>query len=222
MNLWIATVAVLTPVAAASALLWHRHGRNRMYAQLAAGQADVSDGARVDLYVGQLPRDAYSLTSAFATERLIRVDRFVSAAALTGLSEEGLSGIPHMDHSLIPLHKKGNTLSYEQILRRAPHLVAFYHSRSLQRWISAVTGTTVRTTRLQDQSSLSVLCYKDAGDHINWHYDHNFYRGRHFTVLLALVNRSANGGPSHSRLRAAASRRHSANRRHAREHAGRV
>jgi hypothetical protein len=200
MNLWIATAGVLTPVAAASALLWHRRGRSRMYAQLAAGQANAPDGAAVDLYAGQLPRDAHSLASAFAAERLLRVDQFVSAAALTRLSEEALSGIPHMDHSFIPLHKKGNTLSYEQILRRAPHLVAFYHSRSLQQWISAVTGTTVRTTPLQDQSSLSVLCYKDAGDHINWHYDHNFYRGRHFTVLLALVNSSANGGPSHSRL----------------------
>ena len=45
-----------------------------------------------------------------------------------------------------------------------------------------------------------MLCYKDAGDHIGWHYDHNFYRGRHFTVLLMLVNRAADGGPSKSRL----------------------
>jgi hypothetical protein len=58
----------------------------------------------------------------------------------------------------------------------------------------------VRATPLRDQSSLSVLRYDRAGDHINWHYDHNFYRGRHFTVLLVVVNRSAAGGVSHSRL----------------------
>src|SRR5262249_37848247 len=39
-----------------------------------------------------------------------------------------------------------------------------------------------------------------AGEHINWHFDHNFYRGRHFTVLFSLVNRSANGGNSQNRL----------------------
>lgn len=50
-----------------------------------------------------------------------------------------------------------------------------------------------------DQSSCSILYYDQAGDHINWHYDHNFYRGRHFTVLLSLVNRSAAGGVSAGR-----------------------
>jgi hypothetical protein len=199
MNIWIATAGVLTSVAAASALLWHRRARNRTYARLAAGQADVADLERVELDVGRR-REARSLVSAFAAARLIRIDQFVGPATLARLRDEALSGIPHMDHSFIPLHKKGNTLSYEQILRRAPQLVAFYYSRSLQQWVSSVTGTTVRTTPLQDQSSLSVLCYRDSGDHINWHYDHNFYRGRHFTVLLALVNRSASGGPSQSRL----------------------
>jgi hypothetical protein len=143
MNIWIATAGVLTPVAAASALLWHRRARNRMYARLAAGQADVADLGRVELDVGQ-PRDAHSLASAFAAGRLIRVDQFVAPATLAQMRDDASSGIPHMDHSFIPLHKKGSTLSYEQILRRAPHLVAFYQGRSLQRWVSSVTGTTVR------------------------------------------------------------------------------
>jgi hypothetical protein len=63
-----------------------------------------------------------------------------------------------------------------------------------------MTGMAVYPTPLQDQSSLSILCYRDAGDHINWHFDHNFYRGRHFTVLLSLVNRSQQGGLSSSRF----------------------
>jgi hypothetical protein len=45
-----------------------------------------------------------------------------------------------------------------------------------------------------------VLYYTEAGDHINWHFDHNFYKGRHFTVLLSLVNKSAGGKLSTSRL----------------------
>ncbi len=122
MNPWIASAGVLTPVAAAAVLLWHRRGRNRTYAHLASGQADIPDRERLELDFGQLPRDAHSLASAFAAERVIRVDQFVSPAALTRLREEALSGIPHMDHSFIPLHKQGRTLSYEHILRRAPHL----------------------------------------------------------------------------------------------------
>ena len=70
----------------------------------------------------------------------------------------------------------------------------------LREWVSAVTGTRVQPTPDQDQSSLSLLCYREAGDHINWHYDHNFYRGRHFTVLLSLANESLTGGISQSQL----------------------
>ena len=47
-----------------------------------------------------------------------------------------------------------------------------------------------------------MLFYEKPGDHINWHYDHNFYRGRHFTVLIPIVNRGREGGLSAARLMA--------------------
>ena len=36
--------------------------------------------------------------------------------------------------------------------------------------------------------------------HIQWHFDHNFYEGRQFTALINLVNRSADGKISASKL----------------------
>jgi len=45
-----------------------------------------------------------------------------------------------------------------------------------------------------------LLYYTEEGDHIQWHFDHNFYRGRQFTVLLSLLNRGGEGGLSASRL----------------------
>ena len=35
------------------------------------------------------------------------------------------------------------------------------------------------------------LDLRAGGDHIGWHYDHNFYNGRHFTALLPLVNENS-------------------------------
>ena len=99
-----------------------------------------------------------------------------------------------MVRSFIPTHKKGSALSYENIRQRAPHCLAFYHSPYVQKLISSLAGRTVYVTPECDQSSLSILCYREPGDHINWHYDHNFYRGRHFTVLLSLRNSSAAEG----------------------------
>jgi hypothetical protein len=192
---------VVVPLTAAVAWVWrHRQQRDQMYSRLLAQPIGADGGPRIEVVVGESPHDVRSYAAEFASARLVAIDEFVSPTTLTRLRDEALAGIPFLEHTHIPLHKKGNTLSYERILRQAPHLLGFYHDRAVQAWMSAVTGGTVQTTPVQDQSSLSVLCYKDAGDHIQWHYDHNFYRGRHFTVLLSLVNRSAAGGLSRSRL----------------------
>jgi hypothetical protein len=102
--------------------------------------------------------------------------------------------------SYIPTHKKGRTLSYENIHRHAHACLGFYHSQKLHKLVAQVTGTAIYPTPDQDQSSLSVLCYNEAGVHINWHFDHNFYKGRHFTVLLSLANESMSGQVSQSQL----------------------
>ena len=101
----------------------------------------------------------------------------------------------------MPAHKKGGTVAYETLIKHAPDLVALYHAPAFQGAISRIIGLYVRPTPINDQSSLSVLFYNKPGDHIGWHYDHNFYRGHHFTVLLPLINEGfADDGLSHARL----------------------
>jgi Rps23 Pro-64 3,4-dihydroxylase Tpa1-like proline 4-hydroxylase len=101
----------------------------------------------------------------------------------------------------VPTHKKGGTFSYSTIRELAPAIADFYHSDDLREFISRTVGVGVKCTPQHDQSSLSVLVYDRPGDHIAWHYDHNFYRGRHFTVLLPVVNvGSCAGGLSHAQL----------------------
>jgi len=105
--------------------------------------------------------------------------------------------------SYIPGHKAGGTVSYAALHTLAPELVAFYHSQELRRLCSEVVGAALVPTPINDQSSCSLLVYQRAGDHIGWHFDHDFYRGRHFTVLLTLVNeRRGQPGTSSARLEA--------------------
>ena len=93
------------------------------------------------------------------------------------------------ERTYLPAHKKGGTVAYQTLERDAPEIVRLYRSPALQRFISCITGIRVGPTPLHDQSSCSVLFYEKPGDHIGWHYDHNFYKGRHFTVLIPLINR---------------------------------
>lgn len=93
----------------------------------------------------------------------------------------------------IPVHKRGAAISYHALHYSAPELIAFYLSPDLHAWCSGTVGESVQPTPLNDLSSCSLLIYDRPDDHIGWHFDLNFYRGRHFTALLSLVNSDADG-----------------------------
>ncbi|MGE3830477.1 MAG: 2OG-Fe(II) oxygenase [Parvibaculaceae bacterium] len=134
------------------------------------------------------------------TDCLAIVDNALPQATLTALTE-AVDRLIATERTYLPAHKKGGTVAYETLERETPEIVRLYRSPFLQRFISRITGIKVEPTPLHDQSSCSVLFYEKPGDHIGWHYDHNFYKGRHFTVLIPLINRGhGEGGLSAARL----------------------
>jgi hypothetical protein len=93
----------------------------------------------------------------------------------------------------IPVHKRGATISYHALHHHAPEIIAFYLSPAFHAWCSEIVDDRVQPTPLHDLSSCSLLIYDKPKDHIGWHFDLNFYSGRHFTALLSLVNTNAGG-----------------------------
>jgi hypothetical protein len=128
------------------------------------------------------------------------VQRFLPEASFNGVRVD-VEKLRMSERSYVPTHKKGGTIAYAHLIEFSPAIVRLYHSETLRSFVSRTVGCAVWPTPLQDQSSLSILIYDRPGDHIGWHYDHNFYRGRHFTVLVAVLN-SGRGtdGLSHARL----------------------
>jgi len=142
---------------------------------------------------------AADLREEFARERVIRIGRALAPESLARTLAECEANRGLIERSYIPTHKKGGTVSYESIHRSLPLCLSIYHSPALWQYLSDLIGTPVRPTADHDQSSCSALFYTESGDHIHWHYDHNFYRGRHFTVLIPLTNRNSSGDDvSHS------------------------
>lgn len=132
--------------------------------------------------------------------RIVAVENFLAPADFSTMREAAMN-LVRATRVHIPLHKRGATISYHDLLVSAPAIADLYHSHDLRRWCSSVAGETVYRTRHDDLSSCSLLIYDRARDHIRSHYDLNFYRGRHFTVLLPLVNTNAAGdGLSSARL----------------------
>jgi len=141
-------------------------------------------------------------TLPFFSRRLVSLGGLLPQAILAHL-QGVVAGVRRDERSYIPGHKQGGTISYEHLHHLAPELVAFYQSQVLRDLVSDLVGMRVVPTPLHDQSSCSLLVYDRPRDHIGWHYDHNFYRGRHFTVLLCLLNEDrVHGGLSSAHLQA--------------------
>jgi hypothetical protein len=126
------------------------------------------------------------------SERIVAVDHFLDPADFAFLRDTALN-LANAKRVHIPLHKRGATISYHNLLHSAAAIPALYHSMDLRNWCSNVVGEKLYLTAHDDLSSCSILIYDKARDHIRSHYDLNFYRGRHFTALLSLVNTNSTG-----------------------------
>lgn len=196
---WLPWVLLFLGVSLVGLAVWyvrHRAARRKVYEELAADRARVVEKypPRLSPEVPEPPHDA------FVAEPIVRVPHFLDEESFRVIREECLANLGKAERSFLPKHKKGGTLSYESIQRHAPAALAFYHAPAIREYLSRVVGASLEPTADHDQSSCSVLYYTEGGDHINWHFDHNFYRGRHFTVLLSVCNRGKEGGLSAGKL----------------------
>jgi len=186
-------MALGTGAAMAGGFAYAKGKRNRLYRELADRTARIVRNNAADISYEQ--RALPSFAKRFAV-----IPDILDAAHFQAIRAEA-ERLAGAERSFVPAHKKGGTIAYETLIASAPAIVALYHAPSLMGLISRLSGLTVVPTPFHDQSSLSVLSYDKPGDHIGWHFDHNFYRGRHFTVLLPVINQGhAPGGLSHAQL----------------------
>jgi hypothetical protein len=189
-------LAIGTGALATGGFVYARAARARLYRLLTSRLAQIirsQDPHLAAMAVPSLP--------GFA-DRFAVLPDFLAPASFAALAAEAAQ-LAAPERSYVPTHKRGGTLAYEILIASAPALVALYHSASLKSVVARLVGAAVVPTPIHDQSSLSLLVYDQPGDHIGWHFDHDFYRGRHFTVLLTIENRgSAEHGLSHGVLQA--------------------
>jgi len=180
----------------AAGVAYARRQRIRLYRNLQRDVARIVDAQALDLgYLAQRKPPQF-------VDRFAVLPDLLSAGTFVALKAEA-ERLVAPERSFVPVHKKGGTVAYETLIASAPTVVSFYHCADFQDFISRLVGARVRPTPIHDQSSLSVLFYDKPGDHIGWHYDHNFYRGQHFTILVTIANvGSAADGLSHAELTA--------------------
>jgi hypothetical protein len=194
----IAEIVMSSVTFAASAFLLARDRRNSLYDALTDRLVRIVDARRFDF------GNALRRRLPDFSDRLAVVPDFLPGDGFSALRTEA-EQLGKVERNFVPAHKKGGTIAYETLIANAPNIVSIYHSPDLIEFVSRIVGARIQPTPVNDQSSLSLLFYDKPGDHIGWHFDHNFYRGRHFTVLIAIHNEGrAAGGLSHAVLNARA------------------
>jgi hypothetical protein len=184
----------------AAGFTYARRRRARLYRDLEGRVARIADGQALDLTLDL--GDLVQREPPHFGDRFAVVADLLPARAFVTL-KAAAERLVAPERSFVPAHKKGGTVAYETLIASAPAIVSLYHCAHFRDFISRLVGVRVQQTPINDQSSLSVLFYDKPGDHIGWHYDHNFYRGRHFTVLIMIINvGQAADGLSHAELRA--------------------
>jgi hypothetical protein len=97
---------------------------------------------------------------------------------------------PEVHRNYLPGHKKGGSISRFKLDRLAPVFGELYRSAAFTSCLERITGECLLPCPPDDPHAYALYYYTKEGDHIGWHYDNSYYRGRRYTVLIGLVERS--------------------------------
>ena len=97
---------------------------------------------------------------------------------------------PDVNRNYVPRHKKGGSVSYYALLSEAPAILDLYRSPALRSFLSRLVDAPLLLCPEDDPHACALYFYTEPGDHIGFHYDHSYYKGNRYTVLIGLVERS--------------------------------
>ena len=146
----------------------------------------------VDSVVGKTDEELQALRQRFsAQDEFLVCDEFVHG----GILDECLRSLPGLEskvhRNFIPGHKKGGSVSRNNLSEGAPVFRDLYNAPDLLSSLEAIIGRELTLCPDDDPHAFALYYYTEPGDHIGFHYDTSYYRGARYTVLLGLVDDSS-------------------------------
>jgi hypothetical protein len=96
-----------------------------------------------------------------------------------------------VNRNYLPGHKQGGSVSRHTIDELAPEVAELYRSPALLAWLEQLTGERLQVSPAADPHAYALYFYTREGDHIGWHYDTSYYRGKRYTLLLGVIDESS-------------------------------
>ena len=154
--------------------------------------SDLSPVAAHDLgpHLGAL--DSAALRAEFLAQgAFLHVQDFLPPAVTARLIAAVAAVEDRVNRNYLPGHKQGGSVSRHTLDERAPFVAELYRSPALLDWLGALAGERLQVSPADDAHAYAFYFYTRAGDHIGWHYDTSYYRGRRYTALLGVIDDSS-------------------------------
>jgi len=120
-------------------------------------------------------------------------DRFIPKTIVNPCLTEAELLRKNIFRNYVPSHKQGGSVSYFAIwneFHESSAIVSLYRSPALRRFLSQIVKEELLLCPENDPHSCALYYYTQPGDHIGFHYDKSYYKGKRYTVLMGLIERS--------------------------------
>lgn len=136
--------------------------------------------------------DAKALRREFGDQgAFLYLEDFLPAEITAQLVSAAEAVTGSVNRNYLPGHKQGGSVSRHTIDALAPAVAALYRSPALLGWLEQLTGERLQLSPESDPHAYALYFYTREGDHIGWHYDTSYYRGRRYTLLLGVIDESS-------------------------------
>jgi hypothetical protein len=136
--------------------------------------------------------DALALRREFAQHgAFLQMQEFLTPEITTQLIAAVESVKSSVHRNYLPRHKQGGSVSRHAIDVLAPVVAELYRSTALIAWLGQLAGERLQVSPAEDPHAYALYFYTLPGDHIGWHYDTSYYRGRRYTLLLGIIEESS-------------------------------
>jgi alkylated DNA repair dioxygenase AlkB len=120
----------------------------------------------------------------------VMLDRFLTRPVVNQLLREMDVLASDVNRKYVPGHKKGGSVSFYVLLNHAPAILSLYRSPAWLMFLSRLVEAPLMLCPEDDPHSCVLYFYTQPGDHIGFHYDTSYYKGKRYTVLISLIERS--------------------------------
>ncbi|PTD98960.1 CDP-alcohol phosphatidyltransferase family protein [Pandoraea apista] len=136
--------------------------------------------------------DFDAVTREFKSQdAFIYLEKFLPATVTEQLIAAARSVTPNVNRNYLPGHKQGGSVSRHTLDELAPFVAELYRSPALMRFLERLAGEKLLPSPQDDPHAYALYYYTRPGDHIGWHYDTSYYKGRRYTLLLGVVDQSS-------------------------------